>query len=151
MRVGLGAPTPSGFRGGLEAGSPQVRGGLLYFGALLSRFHSKLPVSLGGGDGLDALVRSLHGTLWTGQMSQACGLSLLTFLPSESNALKDCFLERLPGWLGWSVEHQTLDFSSGHDPTVMGLSPKSGLGILTLCLPFFPLVHALSLSLSPQK
>ena len=25
-----------------------------------------------------------------------------------------------------SVEHLTLDFSSGHDPSVVGLSPKSG-------------------------
>ena len=25
-----------------------------------------------------------------------------------------------------SVEHLTLDFSSGHDPRVMGLSPKTG-------------------------
>ena len=29
-------------------------------------------------------------------------------------------------WVAQSVEHLTLDFGSGHDPRVMGLSPTSG-------------------------
>ena len=29
-------------------------------------------------------------------------------------------------WVAQSVEHQTLDFSSDHDPRVMGLSSASG-------------------------
>ena len=51
-----------------------------------------------------------------------------------------------------SVEHPTLDFGSGHDPRIVGLSPTSGsvltvwslLGILS-----FSLSLCLSLSLSP--
>ena len=29
-------------------------------------------------------------------------------------------------WVAQSVEHLTLDFSSGHDPRVVGFSPASG-------------------------
>ena len=29
-------------------------------------------------------------------------------------------------WVAQSVEHLTLDFTSSHNPTVMGLSPTSG-------------------------
>ena len=66
-------------------------------------------------------------------------------------------------WVAQSVELLTLDFSSGHDPRVVGLTPgsvsRSGLSLesglvgihsLSLC-PSPPLVHSLSLSLSKKK
>ena len=39
------------------------------------------------------------------------------------------FLKNSPSWGTWlaqSVKHPTLDFGSGHDLRVMGLSPKLG-------------------------
>ena len=60
-------------------------------------------------------------------------------------------------WVAQSIEHLILDFSSGHDPSVEGLSPMSGSVVslkpdkilslsLSLPLPFFPFMHALSLN-----
>ena len=43
--------------------------------------------------------------------------------------LEDISIETLKNWGSWvaqSVERPTLDFSSGHDPRVVGLSPRSG-------------------------
>ena len=66
-------------------------------------------------------------------------------------------------WVAQSVEHQTLDFGSGHDPRVMGSSPTLGstlsvetaLDYLSVS-PYAPLpclhsAHALSLSLKKKK
>ena len=58
-------------------------------------------------------------------------------------------------WVAQLVECQTLDFSSGHDPRVVGLRPMSGselivqtlLGILSPAPPML----AVSLSLSLSK
>ena len=66
---------------------------------------------------------------------------------------------------GWEeIFNKTLDFSSGHDPRVMGSSPASGsvltawslLEILSLSLslslsPSAPLSHPCALALSLQK
>ena len=53
-------------------------------------------------------------------------------------------------WVAWSVKWPTLDFGSGHDVGVMGMSPKSGSALSTesvVPLPLLPsppsLVHAL--------
>ena len=54
-------------------------------------------------------------------------------------------------WVARSIEHQTLDFSSGHDPRVMESSPVSG-SLLSMepawdsLSPSAPLSHSRSLS-----
>ena len=48
-------------------------------------------------------------------------------------------------WVAQSVECLTLDFGSGYDPSVMGLSPASGSALSEACLRF-----SLSLSLCPS-
>ena len=63
-------------------------------------------------------------------------------------------------WVAQSVEYPTPDFSSGHDPRIVGLSPTSGrphadCGVclrfrLFLSLPA-SLMHALSLRLKKRK
>ena len=59
-------------------------------------------------------------------------------------------------WVAQSVEHPTLDFSWGHDPRVIRLSPTSGSVLSvepawdSLCLPLLlPPLLVFSLSLSP--
>ena len=81
-------------------------------------------------------------------------LPKLRFLLSQrTNVLKTFFRG---AWVAQSVEHLTLDFGSGHDPRVMGLSPMLGLTVImepawdSLFLSLFlsPPAHSLSLSLS---
>ena len=58
------------------------------------------------------------------------------------------------GWVAHSVECLTLDFSTGHNPRVVGLSPELGSTLsvervqnsLSLC-PFSPLLLSLALPL----
>ena len=55
-------------------------------------------------------------------------------------------------WVARSVKHQTLDFGSGHDLRVVGLSPASGsmLSVSLLGILSPPPLSSLALSL-PQK
>ena len=52
--------------------------------------------------------------------------------------------EKWGAWVAQSVERSTLDSGSGHDPRVMGLSPKSGSALSVGPLPLHP-AHVLSL------
>ena len=100
-----------------------------------------------------------HGWLWWHQGNRLWLQSSTSSEVSQESQFSLVHKEGLSfrgAWAAQSVEHPTLDFSSGHDPRVVGSSPTSGSVLsmepawdspsLSLPLPFSLLTHTLSLS-----